>query len=516
MRNQILLIFPPQAKACEPPAGITKIAGFLRANNQQCQLWDANSEAQQYLLEQKQSPADTWTKRAWKNCKANRQALRETELYENQDRYQRAVRDINRVLAKSCDNKGVALSLADYQEAGLSPHESADLLQAASEYKKSVFFRFYQQRLEELLQNSKHAFVGISLNYLSQALPAFALAGFLKDKYPDCPLIIGGGLVTSWLRSPGWQNPFTELFAQMIAGEGELALLKCLGNDTHVCHSAPDFNDLALTEYLSPGVIIPYSASSGCYWNRCSFCPEKAEGGSYSKLSSVRVVADLKKLIRTYKPTLIHLLDNAVAPSLMRQLIAEPVGADWYGFARVSQELSDPDFCMQLRKAGCVMLKLGIESGSQEVLDEMDKGINLKLVEETLAALRIAGIATYVYLLFGTPAETLSEARETLAFTVRNAAGIGFLNLAVFNLPQNSQERASLQIRDFSTGDLGLYSDFVHPKGWNRKEVRRFLADEFKIHPEIRPILQRDPPFFTSNHAAFMLQLLNSGEKQNG
>ena len=86
-------------------------------------------------------------------------------------------------------------------------------------------------------------------------------------------------------------------------------------------------------------------------------------------------------------------------------------------------------------------------------------------------------------------------------------------NLAVFNLPQNSQEKASLQIRDFSTGDLGLYSDFVHPKGWNRKEVRRFLADEFKIHPEIRPILQRDPPFFTSNHAAFLLQLLNSGEK---
>ncbi len=516
MQNQILLIFPPQAKACEPPAGITKIAGVLRANNQQCRLWDANSDAQDYLLEQTQHPADTWSKRAWKNCKANRQALREPELYENQDRYQRAIRDINRVLTNSCDDKTVTLSLADYQEPGFSPHESADLLRAASQYEKSVFFRFYQQYLEELLQNSKHSFVGISLNYLSQALPAFALAGFLKDKYPDCPLIIGGGLVTSWLRSPGWQNPFTELFEQMIAGEGESALLKLLGCDAKIRHSAPDFDDLAMGEYMSPGLIIPYSASSGCYWNRCSFCPEKAEGGSYSKLTSVQVVDDLKKLIHIYNPTLIHLLDNAVAPSLMRQLIAEPVGADWYGFARVGQELSDPDFCLQLRKSGCVMLKLGIESGSQEVLDEMDKGINLKLVEETLAALRTAGIATYVYLLFGTPAETLDKARETLAFTVRNAAGIGFLNLAVFNLPQNSQEKASLQIRDFSTGDLGLYSDFVHPKGWNRKEVRRFLADEFKVHPVIRPILQRDPPFFTSNHAPFMLRLLNSGEKQNG
>ncbi len=515
MQNQTLLIFPPQAKACEPPAGIARIAGFLRANNQVCTLWDANIEAQNHLLAQKQHPTDTWSKRAWKNSKANLQSLRDPKLYTNLDRYQRAVRDTNRVLAQSCDTSTITISLADYQEAGLSLHQSEDLLQAVANYKDSVFFSLYEQRLQELLINSKEMLVGISLNYLSQALPAFALVGYLKEKYPDCRLIIGGGLITSWLRSPGWQNPFAELFEQMIAGEGELPLLKLLGHDIQPVSSAPDFDDLPLDDYLSPGLIIPYGASSGCYWNRCSFCPEKAEGGLYSKLSSVQVLDDLKQLVHKYNPTLIHLLDNAVAPELMRQMVADPIGRDWYGFARVSQELSDPEFCLQLRKSGCVMLKLGIESGSQEVLDEMDKGINLKLVEQTLAALRSAGIATYVYLLFGTPAETLQEARKTLDFTVRNAAGIGFLNLAVFNLPNNSQEKSELQIRDFSYGDLGLYSDFVHPKGWNRKEVRRFLTDEFKAHPAIRPILQRDPPFFTSNHAPFMVQLLTIQESPN-
>jgi len=476
MQNQTLLIFPPQAKACEPPAGIARIAGFLRANNQVCTLWDANIEAQNHLLAQKQHPTDTWSKRAWKNSKANLQSLRDPKLYTNLDRYQRAVRDTNRVLAQSCDTSTITISLADYQEAGLSLHQSEDLLQAVANYKDF---------------------------------------GYLKEKYPDCRLIIGGGLITSWLRSPGWQNPFAELFEQMIAGEGELPLLKLLGHDIQPVSSAPDFDDLPLDDYLSPGLIIPYGASSGCYWNRCSFCPEKAEGGLYSKLSSVQVLDDLKQLVHKYNPTLIHLLDNAVAPELMRQMVADPIGRDWYGFARVSQELSDPEFCLQLRKSGCVMLKLGIESGSQEVLDEMDKGINLKLVEQTLAALRSAGIATYVYLLFGTPVETLQEARKTLDFTVRNAAGIGFLNLAVFNLPNNSQEKSELQIRDFSYGDLGLYSDFVHPKGWNRKEVRRFLTDEFKAHPAIRPILQRDPPFFTSNHAPFMVQLLTIQESPN-
>lgn len=511
----MLLIFPPLAKACEPPAGITRIAGFLRGNNQQCQIWDANLEGQLYLLGLKQSPVDTWSKRAWKNVQSNLQLLRSSVLYENNDRYQRAVRDLNRAISQSCNASVANINLADYQDAQLSIHQSQDLLQASEEYRDNIFFPFFQERLSDLLAGDDHQVVGISLNYLSQALSAFALAGFLKKQYPSITIVAGGGLVTSWMRSPGWKNPFTGLFDQMIEGQGEIPLLEISGFSATPKHQPPDFRGLPLDLYISPGLILPYSASTGCYWNRCSFCPEKAEGSPYAKLSTEQVMEDLRQLVSTYTPRLIHLLDNAVAPSLMKQMILDPPGADWYGFARVSLELSDPEFCVQLRKSGCVMLKLGIESGAQEVLDEMDKGINLELVEQGLAALREAGIATYVYLLFGTPAETAKEARKTLDFTVRNAEAIGFLNLAVFNLPNNSQEKNNLQIHDFSGGDLGLYSDFVHPRGWNRKEVRRFLADEFKVHPKIRPILQRDPPFFTSNHAPFMVQLLNSQEKHN-
>lgn len=506
MKNQILLIFPPLAKACEPPAGISRIAGFLRGNDQKCTLWDANIEAQEYLLSLEQHPEDTWSRRAWKNMRRNLSALRDPGLYTNIDRYQRAVRDSNRALSQSCKDSGVSINLADYQEEHLSPHQSADLLYTATHYKDSVFFPFYKKRFPELLAETEAQFIGISLNYLSQALSAFALAGYLQKEYPSHTLIIGGGLITSWLRSPGWSNPFNQLFDHIIEGAGEAPLLKLLAHKSHLSHHAPDFKDLPLGDYLAPGLIIPYSASSGCYWNRCSFCPEKAEGGMYKKLSSAHVLQDLQYLKKTFKPRLIHMLDNAVAPSLMQEMIQNPIGVDWYGFARVSPELAEPEFCMQLRKSGCLMLKLGIESGSQKVLDAMDKGINLTLVEKSLTALKSAGIATYVYLLFGTPAETLVEAQQTLDFTVRNADGIGFLNLAVFNLPRNSDEAESLQIHDFSGGDLGLYSDFIHPTGWNRKDVRRFLANDFKAHPKIKPILQRDPPFFTSNHAPFMEQ----------
>jgi radical SAM superfamily enzyme YgiQ (UPF0313 family) len=149
------------------------------------------------------------------------------------------------------------------------------------------------------------------------------------------------------------------------------------------------------------------------------------------------------------------------------------------------------------------MLKLGLESGDPAVLDALNKGIDLPTVSAALKNLKAAGIATYVYLLFGTPAETPAAARRTLAFTAEHAEEIGFLNLAIFNLPAYGPETEEFDTREFYMGDLSLYRPFFHPQGWNRGEVRRFLEREFKRHPAVAAILRRDPPFFTSNHAPF-------------
>ena len=149
------------------------------------------------------------------------------------------------------------------------------------------------------------------------------------------------------------------------------------------------------------------------------------------------------------------------------------------------------------------MLKLGLESGDQGVLDAMDKGIDLDLVSQVMDALHEAGIATYVYLLFGTPSESIVEARKTLEFVRQHQQAITFLNLAVFNMPVCGPDAGTLAVHDFYDGDLTIYTDFKHPRGWNRKEIRRFLDQEFKRDPAVAAIIRRDPPIFTSNHAAF-------------
>ena len=164
-------------------------------------------------------------------------------------------------------------------------------------------------------------------------------------------------------------------------------------------------------------------------------------------------------------------------------------------------ELADPAFCRRLAASGCVLLKLGLESGSQAVLDAMHKGINLDLAARVLGALAEAGIATYVYLLFGTPTESITEARETLELTKKLHTTISFLNLAIFNMPREGADADHLAGTAFSSGDLSLYLDFIHPLGWDRRSIRTFLDREFRRTPEIAAILRRDPHLFTSNHA---------------
>jgi radical SAM superfamily enzyme YgiQ (UPF0313 family) len=214
-------------------------------------------------------------------------------------------------------------------------------------------------------------------------------------------------------------------------------------------------------------------------------------------------MADLRILVERWNPFLIHFVDNAVSPSTLQHLAKHPPGAPWYGFVRITPDLADPDFCVALKQSGCAMLKLGLESGNQRVLDSLRKGIELETASRALTHLKHAGIATYVYLLFGTPEEGPAEARHTLEWILARHQTIDFLNLALFNLPREAPETGGIQTRIFYEGDLSLYVDFEHPKGWHRKAVRQFLDKEFKRHRAIASILRRMPPLFTSNHAPF-------------
>ena len=376
----IVLIHPPAAKACEAPGGPARLAGVLRHHSIVCRLWDANLEGQLALLTSAARGASggsgAWTRRAAKHGEGNLASLRSWRLYARPDSYRRAVADLNRLLVEAAKPYGVRLSLADYEAGGLSPLRSADLLRAAAVPDANPFHFWFRERLPEVLAETPVSSVGFSLNYLSQALTAFAMIGLIRRAEPRLRIVLGGGLVTSWVRRPGWRNPFGDLVDCMIAGPGEAPLLALFGKSHDSRCDRPDLDGFPLADYLAPGVVLPYSASSGCWWRRCSFCPEGSEGNPYRPIPPQRVAADLRALTERFRPALIHLLDNAVSPAHLRALAVAPPGAPWYGFTRIIPRLADPDFCMRLKDSGCVMLKLGLESADPEVLDALNKGID--------------------------------------------------------------------------------------------------------------------------------------------
>ncbi len=501
----MILIHPPVSKPCEPPAGLGRLYGFLRGHGRNCTVLDASLEGLTALLKGPALKSDTWTKRAFGKLPDHVRALHEISGYGNLSRYRRAVFDLDRILQVRAKPIGSRLTLANYEDETLSPAKSPDLIRAAETPEKNIFFPYFRERITELLDKEPHGAAGFSVNYLSQALCAFAMIGFLRRERPDIKIALGGGLITTWMRSPGWKNPFSGLVDLMVAGPGEDALLSLSGGPApgRVVQCSPDYAPFPLGDYFAPGAILPYSAATGCYWGKCSFCPERAEGNPYFPVPPAQAAADIRLLAGKINPILIHLLDNAISPALMEALCDPPLGFPWYGFARLTPHLADPGFCAALKQSGCVMLQIGLESGDQEVLDRLEKGIDLEVASRVLKNLKKAGIGTYVYLLFGTPPESEAEARKTLDFVIRHGDEIGFLNVALFNLPLYSPDSSRLLTGEFYEGDLSLYADFVHPRGWHRARVRRFLDREFKRHPAVAEILRRDPPVFTSNHAPF-------------
>ncbi len=502
----MILIYPPVAKPCEPPAGIAKLCGALNHHGVRFRVLDANLEGLLSLVKTSPSSSDTWTSRAARHLSRHLASLNCWDAYQDGGRYRRAIKDVNRLLEMAAQSSRVHLGLANFQHEELSPARSTDLVRAAENPEGNPFYPYFKKRLTDYLWSEQPAIIGLSLNYLSQALCTFAMIGFLRQEYPGVRLVLGGGLVTSWMRNADWHNPFKGLVDHLVAGPGEAALLTLTGvTPSGDNHSRPNYDSLPVRNYFAPGPILPYSASSGCYWNKCLFCPEKAQGNSYDAVPAAKVIDDLFCLVDKHKPVIIHLLDNAISPSVMEAISRHPPDAPWYGFARITRHLTDPDFCLALRQSGCVMLKLGLESGDQAVLDSLQKGINLEEASIALRNLTRAGISTYVYLLFGTPPEGLIEARRTLEFIVEHQDCIGFLNLAIFNMPIYGPEAHQMETKTFYEGDLSLYTSFEHPKGWSRRLVRQFLDKEFTRYPGIAPILRRDPPVFTSNHAPFFV-----------
>ncbi len=84
----------------------------------------------------------------------------------------------------------------------------------------------------------------------------------------------------------------------------------------------------------------------------------------------------------------------------------------------------------EIKRAGCQLICFGVESGSQEILNAMRKGITIEQSERAVQLAKEAGLLVAVGLMLGYPGETLDTIRQTLRFIRRVKPGIVYLNFA--------------------------------------------------------------------------------------
>ncbi len=525
---EVLLIHPPAAKAAEPPLGVAVLLAHLRAQGIAADAIDANLEAYRYLLDPARLTAaagpspGTALRRAIRHVPAAFALLRSARAERSFARYATAVNHLNRALGVWRGAAGrERLTLGDYVHGGCSEFSPTDLERMARGELTTVFQDYFLERLLPEIRAQQPGIVALSVNYRHQVLPAFALAGLLRRHLPEVRVVGGGGMFSSWRTLLRDQGGRFSSFSRIVVGPGEAALAGLArhqaGNDylledASALAFAPDYSFAPLGDYLSPRPTLQVSASRGCYWHRCLFCPEATTPTHpYVGTSPGRFPDLLIGLSRRFGVRHFHLTDNAVPIAVLRALAQRSADLEhlaWHGFVRFESALSDPGLVAGLAGAGCRMLQLGLESGSQPVLDRLHKGTDLAVVSAVLHQLQRAGILSYVYIMLGSPGETEADAEQTLRFVEEHAGAISFLNIAIMNLPRESVlptvpngagSQASAPLDE--EGCLGLYRSFVPSAGWGRTQARRFLQHRLLGSAAIREIVNRTPPQFTSNHA---------------
>jgi anaerobic magnesium-protoporphyrin IX monomethyl ester cyclase len=197
----------------------------------------------------------------------------------------------------------------------------------------------------------------------------------------------------------------------------------------------PRHDLLPLKTYRAPLVRGPYAfvvTSRGCPGG-CRFCIKHVSyGRSVRFRSPENILAELELLVSLGVRD-IHMYADLFTVSrehvvgLCELILKRGLRLRWTCNSRV--DFVDPEMLRLMRQAGCWMSSWGIESGSEQVLRRVRKGITLEQVERALHWAREAGIRNWGYFIIGLPGETEETIQETIRFAKRLP-----LDLALFHI----------------------------------------------------------------------------------
>ncbi len=344
-----------------------------------------------------------------------------------------------------------------------------------------------------------------------------SLAVGLKGKFPGVKTVIGGAGPTA---SPEYIDP--HIFDATVIGEGEVSILQLLSDleggrlEKQYERLGLEKDELAVLPFpardlldyqggpifnygkeYAPGQSTGVITSRGCPYE-CAFCASNSMWGRNTRFRPVKdVIAEVKYVAEEFGIRNFKFQDDTLTLNQERFMefvrgmkeLNSQFGNElvWrcYG-ARV--DTVNEDMLSAMYNAGCREVDFGIETGDQDVLDLMNKGVN---IEQSIRAIQLAnsvGLETRAFMMVGLPGTTKKTAKRDIAFIER--AKPGAINLAIYTPYPGSAvwkdpRKYGVTILEKPEGyhDLGVFDSYNmhwHSRDPNKKNGSLIIIDGLK------------------------------------
>ncbi len=371
------------------------------------------------------------------------------------------------------------------------------------------------------------------LDMVSKAMdqgPDIVLLSAYLNHYPSCveigklaqskkvPVLLGGpvfnidSITDEWLHLPGitafvggeMDRALPDLVRDVVAGKdllGHPGVFYPDGRRSPVppplkdlsSLPVPDFRDYPWGQYAER--VIPAMAGRGCSWGQCKFCGDvfTANGRTFRTRTVDSMMNELVELSSRHNSKNFILLDIKLNSDvqmwrgLIQNFQHRLPGGGWVGTVHVDRRPDNgltPEDLRAARESGMMQINFGLESGSQKLLDTMDKGTDIAAKEQFILDAHAAGFSVRTTVMQGYPGETADDLDMTVALLEKHRDKLDRVRLSQFKAIPGTRFQEEYDQNPSQYSELADFS-------WSFRDASAWYRYKPSASPEYRRAKRR-------------------------
>lgn len=354
-----------------------------------------------------------------------------------------------------------------------------------------------EKKLIKLAKRYSPDFMGIT--FTTPLFPEMVkIAKIIKEKQPSC-LLLGGGAHASSFPEKTLKDSLLDLVA---VGEGDFTLSEILSGKrwdkiAGICFKTKGkIKKTRPRKFIADLDFLPFPAwqlydlsryqtsvlltranpagwletSRGCIYG-CVYCNKSVFGRTFRVKSSGRVVKEIESMLKMGFEE-IHIADDNFTSDMIRaeeicdKILEKKLDFPWATVTGIRVDKVSQRLLRKMKKAGCYRVYFGIESGSQAVLNNIKKGINLKQVRDAVRWAKKAGLETFGFFMIALPGEKEKDIEKTIKLATSLDLDIAKMSVTVplpaTPLYQELEKQGRIKTDDWSQYNLYLPASTIY------------------------------------------------------